>query len=163
MKMSLITIVLSMIMFFGSTAQNTLGEIPNFILFNPDNTVFTNRNLAADRASLFVFFDVTCDHCQHAVSILSTRSKECEKLDIYLISLDNIASVNDFINKYGKDLVNRKNVIVLQDLMNQFIKNFKPNKYPSVYLYSPEKKLILHDEEDLDLEKLFTIISASKK
>lgn len=152
-----------MMMFLGSTAQNIVGEVPNFILFNPDNTVFTNRNLAADRASLFVFFDVTCDHCQHAVNILSTRSNECEKLDIYLVSLDNRSSVNDFINKYGNNLVNRKNVIVLQDIMNQFIKNFKPNKYPSIYLYSPEKKLILHDEDDLDLKKLFSIINASEK
>lgn len=153
--------VLSMMMFLGSAAQNTVEEVPNYILFNLDNTVFTNRNLAPDKASLFVFFDVTCDHCQHAINILSTRSKECEKLDIYLISLDDRASVNDFINKYGKDLINRKNVIVLQDLMNQFIKNFRPNKYPSIYLYSPEKKLILHDEEDLDLKKLFTIINGS--
>jgi peroxiredoxin len=163
MRKFLITLSLLALKSFGCFSQNIPETVPNFIFFNLDNTPFTNRSLAVDKEILFIFFDVTCDHCQHAIKILSTRSKECEKIAIYLISLDDRASVNKFMTQYGENLAIEKNVTILQDLMNQFIKQFKPKKYPSVYLYSSEKKLILHDEEDQNLEKLFAIIKTSEK
>lgn len=163
MRISLITIILCTLTSSRSYAQNSLETMPDFIFFNLDNTPFTNRNLTVGKEILFVFFDVTCDHCQHVINILSTRNEDCKKVAIYLISLNDRASINNFINLYGKNLADDKNVTILQDLMNQFIKQFRPKKYPSVYLYSSEKKLIFHDEEDQNLENIFKKINASKE
>src|ERR1035437_2970867 len=153
MRTSLIILFLCTLMSFESTAQKPAETIPNFIFYNPDNTPFTNRDLTVGKEILFVFFDVTCDHCQHTIKALSTHIKECKKISIYLISLDDKSLMNDFFNKYGENLPGEKNVPILQD----------QRKYPSVFLYSSEKRLLLYDDDDLTLGEFFKIITASKK
>lgn len=163
MRTSLIILFLCTLMSFESLAQKPAETIPNFIFYNLDNTPFTNRDLTVGKEILFVFFDVTCDHCQHTIKALSTHIKECKNISIYLITLDDKSLVHDFFNKYGKNLPNEKNVTILQDLRNQFIKQFGPRKYPSVFLYSHEKRLLLYDDDDQTLRKFLKIIGASKK
>jgi len=163
MRMSLIILFLSTLVSVESFAQTPAPTVPNFIFFNLNKTPFTDRNLAVGKEMLFVFFDVTCDHCQNTIKALNTRIKECKKISIYLITLDDKAQINKFLSQYGKNLGSEKNVTILQDLKNQFITQFGPRKYPSVFLYSAEKNLILYDDEDQNLEKFFKIINASKK
>jgi hypothetical protein len=94
---------------------------------------------------------------------LSKRISECSKISIYLISLEDKTAITNFLNQYGKNLINRKNVTILQDSKNQFITQFSPRKYPSVFLYSAQNKLRLYDDEDEYLVKFFNLISPSKK
>ena len=155
MRVSLIILFFCTIMSLGSSAQHPAETIPNFIFYNLDNTPFINRNLTVGKAILFVFFDVTCDHCQHTIISLNKRLKECKNTSIYLITLDNQVAINRFLNQYGKNLLTGKNITILQDLRNCFIKQFGPRKYPSVFLYSAERRLILYDDEDQSLDKFF--------
>ena len=155
-------LLFSLLISYESYAQTPSQTVPDFVFFNPDNTLFTNKNLTTGKEMLFIFFDVACDHCQNTIKSLNTRIKECKEISVYLISLDNKVLINNFLNQYGKNLAGEKNVTVLQDLKNQFITQFGPRKYPSVFLYSSENKLILYDDEDQSLEKVFKIIFASK-
>lgn len=148
---------------YKSSAQTPAQTVPEFTFFKFDKTSFTNKNLATGKEMLFIFFDVTCDHCQHTISTLSKRSKECKNIAIYLISLEDKAAITNFFNQYGKNLPAEKNVTILQDTREQFIKQFSPRKYPSVFLYSTQKKLLLYDDEDMYLEKFFKILNSPKK
>jgi peroxiredoxin len=148
---------------FETYAQTPAQSIPSFTFYKLDKTPFTNKNLNTGKDILFIFFDVTCDHCQHTISTLSKRIDECQKISIYLISLEDKTAITGFLNQYGKNLTNRKNVTVLQDSKNQFITQFSPRKYPSVFLYSAQNKLRLYDDEDEYLVKFFKLISPSKK
>jgi peroxiredoxin len=163
MRTFLIILFSFTLMSFESFAQKPAETIPNFIFYTLDNTPFTNRNLSVGKEILFVFFDVSCDHCQHTIKTLSTRINECKKISIYLITLDNKVLINKFFNEYGKNLITEKNVMILRDLRIQFIKQFGPRKYPSVFLYSSEKKLILYDDEDQNLENIFKKINFTDK
>lgn len=163
MKMPLIILFLVAIMPFRGSAQTPAQTIPDFTFYKFDKTPFTNKNLSFGNDMLFVFFDVTCDHCQHTIKTLSTRLAECKKISIYLISLEDKTAINNFLNQYGKNLVSAKNVTILHDSKDQFIAQFKPRKYPSVFLYSSDKKLLLYDDEDQYLEKFFKIINSRKK
>ena len=145
------------------SAQTPAQTIPAFTFYKLDKTPFTNTNVTIGKQVLFIFFDVTCDHCQHTISTLSKRINECSKISIYLISLEDKTAITNFFNQYGKNLPTQKNVTILQDSKNQFITQFNPRKYPSVFLYSAQKKLLLYDDEDQYLEKFFKIISTSKK
>jgi peroxiredoxin len=148
---------------FKTYAQTPAQTIPEFTFYKHDKTSFTNKNVTSGKEVLFIFFDVTCDHCQHTISTLSKRINECQKISIYLISLENKMAINNFFNLYGKNLLKQKNVTILQDSRNQFITQFGPRKYPSVFLYSAQKKLLLYDDEDQYLEKFFKLIALSKK
>jgi len=161
--MKICILLFSLLIPFKSSAQTPSQTVPDFIFFNLNGTSFTNKNLTTGKEKLFIFFDVACDHCRNTIQALNTRIKECKEVSIYLISLDNKVLINNFLNQYGKNLAGEKNVTVLQDLKNQFITQFGPRKYPSVFLYSSENKLILYDDEDQSLDKFFKIISASKE
>lgn len=163
MRMALLLGYFCSFLSFSALAQSPARSIPEFTFYKPDKTPFTNKNITAGKDILFIFFDVTCDHCQHTISTLSKRINECQKISIYLISLEDKASITKFFNQYGKNLLNQKNVTILQDLNDQFITRFSPRKYPSVFLYSTQKKLLLYDDEDQYLEKLFKIINPAKK
>ncbi len=165
MKDFLKRIIIFLILFvaFETFAQSPAQTIPEFTFYKLDKTPFTNKNITSGKEVLFIFFDVTCDHCQHTIKTLSTRINECKKISIYLISLEDKTAINNFLNVYGKNLPGQTNVTILQDLKNQFITQFGPRKYPSVFLYSAQKKLLLYDDEDQYLEKFFKLISPSRK
>lgn len=163
MRVPLLIIFFLTLLSFETDAQTPAQTIPAFTFYKFDKTPFTNANVTNGKQVLFIFFDVTCDHCQHTISTLSKRINECSKISIYLISLEDKTAITNFFNLYGKNLLNQKNVTILQDTKNQFITQFSPRKYPSVFLYSAQKKLLLYDDEDQYLEKFFKIISPSKK
>ena len=165
MKHFLILIILFLCLFpaLNSSAQTPAQTIPEFTFYKLDKSNFTNKNVTNGKEVLFIFFDVTCDHCQHTIGTLSKRINECQKIAIYLISLEDKTAINNFFNQYGKNLPGQKNVTILQDSKNQFITQFGPRKYPSVFMYSAQKKLLLYDDEDQYLEKFFKIIAPSKK
>jgi hypothetical protein len=56
--------------------------------------------------------------------------------------------ITGFINKYIPNLTGKKNVTLLQDTKNEFIDKFKPRRYPSMFLYSAEKKLIGYEDNE---------------
>lgn len=156
-------LIISLCLFISvvSSAQKPAETIPAFTFYKLDNTPFTNKNLPVGKQIFFVFFDVTCDHCQHTIKALSTHINEFEGISIYLITMDKKESLNRFFNEFGQNLVTKRNVLILQDLRNLFIKQFGPRKYPSVFLYSSSKKLILYSDEDQHLEKFLKIVNGT--
>lgn len=162
MRMSLLITVLCVFLSFTGSAQKPAQSIPDFTFYKLDNTPFTNKNLPDGKQLFFVFFDVTCDHCHHTIKTLSTHLNEFEGISIYLITLNKKEYLNGFFNEYGKNLLTKKNVIILQDLKNQFIKQFGPRKYPSIFLYSSSKKLILYSDEDQYLEKFLKLVNGTE-
>ena len=70
---------------------------------------------------------------------------------VYLITQDVKSKIEAFMNKYGQNLRARKNITLLQDLKLEFIQKFKPKKYPSLFLYSANKNLILYDDNEQNL------------
>jgi peroxiredoxin len=141
-----------------TSAQRQAETIPKFTFYKLDKTPFTNSNLIAGKKKLFVFFDITCEHCQQVITSLNKRIDQCNNVSVYLVTLNNKIEINNFLNQYGKKLTITKNVTILQDSKNQFITIFGPLKYPSVFLYSEEQKLILYSDEDPFLEKFFKFI-----
>lgn len=162
-KISFLLLFIWSLVALNTDAQTPVQTIPEFTFYKLDKTPFTNKNVTNGKQVLFIFFDVTCDHCQHTISTLSKRISECSKISICLISLEDKTAITNFFNQYGKNLPGQKNITILQDTKNQFIKQFGPRKYPSVFLYSTQKKLLLYDDEDIYLEKFFKIINPPRK
>jgi hypothetical protein len=126
--------------------------VPAFEFSRFDKTLFTNKDLVTNKPLFFFFFDVGCDHCQHAMANLNANFKDYKKAAIYLISLDDQEKINNFMHTYAPNVMGQKNVTMLQDTKNEFIIRFKPRKYPSMFLYTADKKLV--DYED-NAESMF--------
>ena len=159
MKYFIKTIILSSLVSCGAFAQRPAVTVPDFDFYKLDNQPFTKKDLAASKKLLFIFFDVTCDHCHRAIQQFNNRHTELKNTAVYLISLDTKPAITNFLNTNAKNLAKMKNVTILQDLKNQFITRFQPRKYPSVFLFSAQKKLIMYDDEEKNVPKFLQEIN----
>ena len=152
--------------FFFSVSIKVLAQpaenIPEFTLFKLDKTQFKRENLKTDKLLFFVFFDVKCEHCQQAITQINKRYSELGRVAVHLITLDKPEEVTVFLNKHGSNLVGKSNVTLFFDLKNEFITRFKPRKYPSLFLYSTQKKLLLYADDPEKLPKFFEKIKGFK-
>lgn len=159
----LLSLVSFLIITFGIAAQSQAPVVPEFNFYKLDKTPFTKKDLAKDKLLFFCFFDVSCDHCQHAIQKINLDYEKFTNTAIYLVTLDNPAGITNFMSHYGPNLPRAKEVTILQDLRNEFIKKFRPVKYPSIFLYSKEKKLLLYDDKPENMPKFLHQIRQSAK
>jgi peroxiredoxin len=140
--------------------QSPAQTIPHFQFFRFDNKPFTDQDLPKGKTVFIMFFDSDCDHCQHAIKSIGDNFQSFKKTSIFLISIDDQDKINHFMETYGSKLKGQKNVTILQDKLQQFITKFNPVRYPSMFIYSPEKKLL--DYED-NPESVFRLVNTINK
>jgi hypothetical protein len=63
------------------------------------------------------------------------------------------------MTNFAKPLAAMKNVTILQDKYQAFIPTFKPDKYPSMYLYGTNKKLIKFSSNDKEVPKFLALMN----
>ena len=149
----IVSILVSICISLNSFAQKPAEKIPSFTFFRQDKTAFINKDLASNKLLYFVFFDTDCDHCQHAVADINKHSNDFENASVYLLTLDNNEKIATFMNKYGNQLIGKSNVTILQDTLQEFIVKFKPEKYPAMFLYSPQRELIMYSDDEKQVSK----------
>ena len=159
MKRLLIGFVLTLCS-FTMLAQSPATFMPAFKFYTAKNTGFTKAQIPAGKSSLIVFFDGTCGHCQKVMTILSARHNELEKVNIYLVSLDEFRTINYFMDNYGKSLKDMKNVLLLQDRDHVFIPLFKPTKYPAMFVYGEDQRLRIYSSDEKDIPKIFNMLKS---
>ena len=150
-------------MFAQVSAPTPAQTVPAFEFSRFDKTSFTNKDLAAGKPLFFFFFDCTCDHCQHAMTYLNQNFTSYKKAGVYLISLDNQQMINAFLHKYAANVINQKNVTLLQDTKSQFIVRFKPRKYPSLFLYAADKKLLDYEDNPDSMFRFGKLLSTASQ
>jgi peroxiredoxin len=163
MKSLCITLALILLVAINISAQTPAQTIPSFTFRRLTKKEFTNKDLEAGKLLFFVFFDTECDHCQRSIQYISRHYQEFKKAAMYLITLDSVSKVTAFMNKYGNNLKNKKDVTILQDTKSEFIQKFGPKKYPSLFLYSVKKELILYEDNEQNLPRFTQQINASAK
>lgn len=164
MKCIFKTCVFFLFISVNATAQRGPAEtLPAFNFFKLDKSSFTDKHLEPGKMLLFVFFDTECDHCQHAIQYIDQHHTEFRKAAIYLLTLDSQEKIAMFMSRYGSHLKGKKNVTVLQDTQSEFLRKFRPRKYPSIFLYSAKKELIMYDDNEQNLYRFTQQINAPRK
>lgn len=146
-----------------SLAQKPATTIPSFIFVKEDQSGFTKDNLPKGRSIFFIFFDPGCDHCQRTVAQLDKQYSKLLKPAIYFVTLDKPAGARSFMQRYAKNLSQQKNVMVLYDVRYQFIPKFKPVKYPSMFLYDKQGKLVKYSDEEKETGKMVALVAGVDK
>ena len=159
----IVTVIVSIGISLNIFAQKPAEKIPAFTFFRQDKTAFINKDLASNKLLYSVFFDTDCDHCQHAVADINKHSNDFENASVYLLTLDNNEKIATFMNKYGNQLIGKSNVTILQDTLQEFIVKFKPEKYPAMFLYSPQRELIMYSDDEKQVAKFVKRIQAERK
>ncbi|WP_207424763.1 peroxiredoxin family protein [Desertivirga brevis] len=140
-------------------AQTPAPVVPDFTLFRLDGTPFSSKQMVANKPLVFSFFDVTCTHCQTTMKLLSSHYLDLRNAAVYLVTLDRKDAVLKFLNNYGPAFLNKDNVTILQDVQYEFIPKFQPVKYPSVFLYDKNRKLVIYEKDD---KKMLSVLKKLK-
>src|SRR5690606_40099222 len=102
---------------------------------------------------VFVFFSTTCHHCQDETQAMGKNFSDFSQSTLYFISREEKGEIEKFMNVYGKDLKDKANVHVLRDPRSEFIVKFSPSQYPSVYVYTPTRRLVKHFSGETPIEE----------
>ena len=127
-------------------------SLPEFRFFRMDNGAeVTHKNVTPGKKTLFVFFDTECPHCRVAITEYNHNQAKLNDINVFLITRDQKAVVNSFLNEVGTKLIAKKNVTVLSDNQNQFIGKFLPKKFPSMFLFGANRQLLIYTDEEKDI------------
>lgn len=125
-----------------SSSNEAPQSMPEFTFYTLNgNQPVSRTSLAIQGNVVFVFFDTGCSVCREDIQLMGENYEKINNANIYLISQQDAPYVTDFMNTYGKGLLNRKNVTVLLDRNYEFLGKFNPVQYPSVYVYGQDRKL----------------------
>jgi thioredoxin-related protein len=139
-----------------SSAQQ-VSTLPDFTFYTLQDNTFTKFQIPKGRISLFMFFDVTCYHCQKAMQAFNAHYREFRKINLFFVSLDTKKGIEDFMMQYGKDLFCQPNALVLMDLNYSFMPKFQAEAYPSFYVFSAANKLISHTEGEVGSQEILSL------
>jgi peroxiredoxin len=144
-------------------AQAPAQTIPDFSFSGPGKKPFTNKDLAKGKPLFFLFVDPGCEHCQRAVHAIGEHFAAFRNAALYVISLETREQLSVFMDKYGRAMKGWKNVLLLQDNLNQFIVRFKPRRYPAMMLYSPKGQLIDYEDNPESVFRFVKPLGAGTK
>ena len=128
--------------------------IPAFRFARHDGRLVSNGDLPARKLVLFVFFDPDCDHCKRAVQHMELARGDYSAAAVYFVSMENQEKIDRFVSKYASRLAAQRNVLFLRDPGGGYMLGFHPIRFPSLFLYSPDHKLLDYEDNE---ETLFRI------
>ena len=143
----------------ASKVFSQASSIPEFTFYKLDGTKFTQTDVQKRTNTIFIFFDVTCSHCQKETERIGNNYSKLKNTAFYMVSMDEVPAIKKFMGSYGRLLNNKKNFTLLQDKDRQFIPRFMPTRYPAIFVYSPQGKLIKYFSGEVDMKE---IIQATK-
>lgn len=153
-------IILSIFLGIGIiNAQEPVRTIPSFKFFQLSGKSLTDKDIPFGKLSIFNFFDITCSHCQETMKLLAKEHPNLSHVNLYLVTMDRKDALLKFMKTFAPNLLSKKNVIILQDLNQEFIGKFYPRKYPSVFLFDKNKKLIIYQDEE---SKIIHLLNKAK-
>jgi len=144
-----------------TSAQTRDSIMPDFKFFRlEDSSPFTKNNIDSKKKSIIILFDTSCSHCQDEIAAIGKQYSDFKNVNLYLVSMDIKTAIEVFMEKYGKELKGRKNVTVLQDSSNDFVPKFNPTKFPAMYIYSENKKLISYFGGQKDIKEIVKVVNS---
>lgn len=134
----------------GQLSPPPAATMPDFSFLTANGKTLTTAGLPRNTPVLIVFVDVDCEHCQKAVRHMNDSAALFSRLPLYLVSIATEPRLRAFAKQYGP----RLNAQWLRDPDARYMVRFRPVRYPAMFLYSPEKRLL--DYED-NVEAIFRI------
>lgn len=134
----------------GQGTTPPAATIPDFSFLAANGKTLTQNDLPRNTPVLIVFVDVDCEHCQKTVRHMNDSATLFSRLPLYLVSIADEPRLQAFARQYGP----RLKAQWLRDPDARNWRSFRPVRYPAMFLYSPEKRLL--DYED-NVEAIFRI------
>jgi peroxiredoxin len=158
--------ILSVLFFINCSAQSDtllppfrkFPSYPPVKLLLPDSlTYYTKKDLPGKLPVIIMYFNPSCDHCQHETEEILKNMDRLKKVQIVMATMAPFKEMIDFRKKYKLDTYN--NIIVSRD-EHYFLSTFyNVHNLPFLAFYNRKKELIDTFEGSMPIDKLIQTIS----
>ncbi|WP_457617974.1 peroxiredoxin family protein [Lutibacter sp.] len=125
---------------YKNEVAERIKTIPEFSFLTLNNQVFTENGLTKNSYKLFVYFNSECEYCQSEASQISKNLAQFKNTQLIFVSFEPINSIKQFAIDYN--LLEKENVLFLQDKKLEFAEIFDAKSIPFMLLYSKDNQLI---------------------
>jgi len=133
-----------------------IKTIPSFSFFTLNGTTFSEKKLNKNTHKLFVYFNTECEFCQHELEQISQHLAAFKNTQIVFVSFEEIEIIKNFAKKH--QLLNKVNVVFLQDKKLEFSKIFDAKSIPFILLYDVENKLVQKFKGATKVQKIIKLL-----
>ncbi|MFV8355606.1 TlpA family protein disulfide reductase [Flavobacterium sp. XS1P32] len=114
--------------------------IPSFQYQDLNGAFFTNKNLKPNEATVFLYFNSECEHCQAETQMIKESIEKFKPFQLVFISFEKPEKIKSFATQYK--LLNYDNVHFIWDSKVTFAITFDVKSVPCLVLYDKNKHLI---------------------
>jgi thiol-disulfide isomerase/thioredoxin len=133
-----------------------IQTIPVFSFKTLNGESFTQNDINTNLPKLFVYFNSECDFCHAEAKQIQEHLEQLKKVQLLFVSFEEPESIKKFAEKY--DLLNKSNVLFLEDSTLLFAELFDAKSIPFMLLYSKENELIQKFKGATKIEKIIGLL-----
>ncbi|MBE9469057.1 MAG: redoxin domain-containing protein [Bacteroidetes bacterium] len=140
------------------TIEKQIQTIPNFSFTNVyNNKLFTNKNLEKNKATLIIYFNTECEHCEYEIKQISKQNEKFQNFQIVMVSFEDADTLKMFATKYHLNKL--ANIYLLEDKEIKFDSIFGKSPLPSSFIYNKNGKLVKKFKGEVKTEALLKYLS----
>ena len=132
-------------------AEN-IKTMPAFSYENVKGSFFSNENIIANKATLFVYYNSECEFCNEEAKMIQENTTKFSNIQLVFISNESPAAIMAFATKHK--LNNYDNISFLSDNKMSFRTTFDVNSLPCMVLYDTANKFIAYITGLINVEAL---------
>lgn len=132
--------------------KETIISLPVFEFLTTDSITFSNSNLSPVKNLVLLWFNTGCEHCQYEAQEFGRNSGSFSHTQILMVSGESLSDIRKFGKTYGVDTLG---YLKLMNCDYQvFFNTFGTTSVPSLFIYSPEGKLLKQYHGETKLEAI---------
>lgn len=129
--------------------------IPEFSIENAkDSSTFTEKNLAKNKKTIFIYFSPDCGHCTFFVKKMLDSISLVKNTEIVMVAAGEFSKIKSFYEEYK--LNSYPFITVGRDRTYFFISHFGITQYPAAFVYNKKGKFVKNFESEIGLHELFS-------
>jgi|YNPMSStandDraft_2_1061718.scaffolds.fasta_scaffold01045_7 thiol-disulfide isomerase/thioredoxin len=124
---------------YAQNKKDFSPTFPQFEFYKPNGELFTNQNLQKGKATIVIFFDPDCDHCQKQASWIAASPESFKNAQLLWVSTAEANAINTFGKTYFPKFP--APVYFVKDKNYKFDSYFGYSVAPTILVYSSTGQL----------------------
>lgn len=141
--------VVQKINYKNAVAQH-IKTMPPFSYQTIEGNLFTNANLKQNTATVFLYFNSDCEHCQSEATQIKDNIEQLQSIQLVFISFEEASKIKAFATNYK--LLNYNDIHFLCDNKVTFSTTFDVKSVPTMLIYDQNNNLIEKTKGEAKIE-----------
>lgn len=138
-------------------AELHIAQLPAFRLQTLQGTMFSNNDLPQNVPTICIFFNSTCDFCQHEAQSIHDHLDQFTNVQFVFISDESLDTIRNFATTY--QLNTQTNITFLHDRNSLFSTQLDIQSIPTLLIYNSARQLLKKHTGQLNANGISKIIN----